>query len=88
MDKPATSNRKCVVLSGPQAIGKTMYATEIAKALGCTRIIDEWDGKTDHSADHALYITNAELVTLPVGASVVKVENESEILALIQRQAA
>lgn len=32
------------VLSGPQGSGKSRHAAEIARLLGATSIVDEWDG--------------------------------------------
>jgi len=35
-----------VIVHGPQACGKTRNARALAAALGCNKILDDWDGRT------------------------------------------
>lgn len=36
---------RAVVVVAPEGAGKTKNASRIATALGCSRIVDDWNGK-------------------------------------------
>jgi hypothetical protein len=71
------------ILSGPQGIGKTRYAAELASLLQCRNIVDEWDGRRKLS-EATLAITNAEHVTVPE-ATVLRVKDANSVKALLRK---
>ena len=71
-----------VVLTGPQAIGKTRKSGSLCEALGCSMIADNWDGKTDHKIS-ALYITNVDSFKAPEGARVIRANTADDLDALL-----
>jgi hypothetical protein len=75
--------QKIYILSGPQGIGKTRHAAELASLLHCGNIVDEWDGR-EKLPQGTLAITNGEPVTLP-GAVSLQVENSSGMNALLRK---
>lgn len=72
-----------IILSGPQEVGKTRHSAEIAKALNCHHIVDDWNG-TDALRDGTLAITNSDY-EMPEGAVAFHVEDTAgmELLAKI-----
>jgi len=46
-----------VVVIAPQGAGKSRHAAALAQRLGCTSIVDEWDGHGELPAG-ALVLTN------------------------------
>lgn len=46
-----------VILHGAQGAGKSRIAAAVARALGCTSMVDEWDGK-QAVAQGTLVVTN------------------------------
>jgi len=56
------------VLCGPQGIGKTKRAAELAAALGCTTVLDDWDG-AGRLPDRVLAVT-CDCVYFPVSGGV------------------
>lgn len=73
-----------VVLTGPQAIGKTRKSGSLREALGCSMIADNWDGKTDHKIS-ALYITNSDSFEAPEGARVIRASSAADLDDLIAK---
>lgn len=57
---PAAGGRS-VIVQGPQACGKTRNAARIAKALGLSKIVDDWQPGDALDKQHTLYLTNHEL---------------------------
>lgn len=59
-----------VVIHGPQGCGKTRNAQALAAHFGCTRIIDDWNGR-DRVEEGSLVLTNIDAfdmkALLPVG---------------------
>ena len=35
-----------IIVSGPQGCGKTTVSASLARRLGCTEIVDDWDGRS------------------------------------------
>lgn len=56
------------VLCGPQGIGKTRRADQLAAALGCTTVLDDWNGDRV-LPDGVLAVTN-DCVYFPAPGSV------------------
>ena len=52
-----------IIVCGPQGCGKTTIAVALARQLGCTRIVDDWDGKM-RLAKNALALTSIEISSL------------------------
>lgn len=38
--------KKPLIISAPQAAGKTRNAQLLMKKFGCSRLVDEWDGRS------------------------------------------
>ena len=59
-----------VILHGAQGAGKSCSAAAVARALGCTSMVDEWDGK-QAIAQGALVVTNLRLedFRVPLGVT-------------------
>lgn len=55
--QPIPAGRSVIVL-GPQACGKTRNAARIAKALGLTKIVDDWQPEDALDKQHTLYLTH------------------------------
>lgn len=53
------SHRSCVV-HGPMGCGKTTKAHAIAKALGLSKILDNWDAKSPAPPMDTLVLTNVD----------------------------
>lgn len=49
--------RNVVFVCAPQGAGKTMHAQALMTLLGCTSIVDAWDGES-LPPDGALVLTN------------------------------
>jgi hypothetical protein len=76
-------NMQTYILSGPQGIGKTHYADELASLLQCRNIVDEWDGRKELPPG-TLAITNGDHIT-PPGAVSLHIENSSSMNALLRK---
>ena len=50
---------KPIIIVTPQGAGKTLNAQKLQQALGCTRIVDEWDGRSPLQPGD-LALTNAD----------------------------
>lgn len=74
-------NQAPIILCGPQAVGKTRNAREIAAALGCDKIVDDWNGDDELSAG-TLAITNTDYV-MPTGSIGIHVEDTGGIETLL-----
>lgn len=48
-----------IIVYGPPGCGKSTHAPTFARRYGCTRIIDEWDGRSA-LPEGALALTNVE----------------------------
>lgn len=48
-------------LIGPQGSGKSKHATEIARLLGATQIVDGWDGETPIPEGSLLIVNDLQL---------------------------
>lgn len=60
-----------VILHGGQGSGKTTIAESLMLGFGCTRMVDEWDGKAQlNEGDFA--VTNMEPPFSVAGAIVIK----------------
>jgi hypothetical protein len=75
-------NQTTFILCGPQAAGKTLHAAQIAAGLGCSQIIDDWNG-TAPLPPGALAITNGDYV-IPPGGVVLHVEDRAGMANLIK----
>ncbi|OLU24325.1 hypothetical protein BVH06_21960 [Pseudomonas sp. PA27(2017)] len=53
------------MVQGPQACGKTYNAARIAKALGLSKIVDNWQPGDALDKQHTLYLTNHEFDESP-----------------------
>ncbi|OLU15435.1 hypothetical protein BVH03_23060 [Pseudomonas sp. PA15(2017)] len=53
------------MVQGPQACGKTRNADRIAKALGLSKIVDNWQPGDALDKQHTLYLTNSEVAESP-----------------------
>jgi hypothetical protein len=71
------------ILSGPQGIGKTRYAAELASLLQCRNIVDEWDGR-EELPQRTLAITSCEH-TPPSGAVSLYIEDSRGLNALLRK---
>lgn len=62
-----------IVLHGCQGAGKTTIVASIARHLGCTPVLDEWDGRQPIPKG-ALAVTNLPLedIRAPAGVSTVE----------------
>ncbi len=56
---------RTVLIHGPQGCGKTTYAEQFAKALGCKEIVDDWDAERDPITPGALHLTHGFPIGLP-----------------------
>lgn len=74
-----------VILSAPQGTGKTTQALRIASALGCTQIVEEWNG-SDPLPDGALALTNAPLLiaVAPSKAVVIKADSAGALERIVR----
>lgn len=74
-----------VILCAPQGTGKTTAARTIAAALGCTQIIEEWNG-SDPLPDGALALTNATLLiaVAPSKAVVIKADSAGALDRIVK----
>lgn len=70
------------ILTGPQAIGKTTAARQLAAILGCTHVVDDWNG-SDAIQPGALAITNALGHYPPAGAVAFSVSDAAGITNLL-----
>jgi SpoVK/Ycf46/Vps4 family AAA+-type ATPase len=59
-----------IILHGAQGAGKSLVAAAVARRLGCTSLIDGWDGKQPVS-EGALVVTNLPVddLRVPLGVS-------------------
>lgn len=73
-------NQPPIILCGPQAVGKTRNALEIAAALRCDTIVDDWNGD-DELRSGTLAITNADYV-MPTGSIGIHIEDAAGIETL------
>lgn len=73
---------KSYVLTGPRGIGKTRIAPRLAASLGCTRVIDEWNGSQTLPAG-TLAITNLLPKQIPAGLHVLHAESAEDLEKLI-----
>lgn len=48
-----------ILIHGPKACGKTRNAQALAAHFGCSRIVDDWNGR-DRVAPGALVLTNVD----------------------------
>lgn len=80
--------KRTYILTGPQAIGKTTAARQLASILGCARVVDDWNGGDPVEAG-ALTITNA-LVSRPprggVAFSVKDADGLAHLLAILSHR--
>jgi predicted kinase len=58
-----------IILHGCQGAGKSKVAASLARRLGCTSVLDEWDGRQQLPRG-ALAITNLSLGDFRVPSSV------------------
>lgn len=74
-----------VILSAHQGTGKTTAARTIAAALGCTQIIEEWNG-SDPLPDGALALTNSPLLiaAAPTKAVVIKADSAGALDRIVK----
>jgi len=70
------------ILCGPQGIGKTQRAQELAKLLSCDYLVDCWDG-VDPLRSGTLAVTNA-IYNMPEGAVAFRVEDAAGLDSLIR----
>jgi len=71
---------RTIIIVAPQGSGKTQHAQKLKEKLGCTRIVDEWDGQTPlRPGDLAL--TNLPLWELPLGSMVMTLEDALALAA-------
>ncbi|UQY33791.1 hypothetical protein K8U54_19060 [Pseudomonas fulva] len=62
--KPIPAGRS-VIVQGPQGCGKTLNAARIAKALGLTKIVDDWQPGAALDKQHTLYLTHHDFAESP-----------------------
>lgn len=77
------------ILCTPQGTGKSSHLDEIASLLGCSNVIEEWNGR-DTIPDDTLAVTNGDYV-LPVGAVAFSTAGNAglgSLINLLQHQAA
>lgn len=72
-----------IILCGPQAVGKTRRAESIANALGCERIVVDWNGR-DQLRDGTLAITNAEFWWNEATNMVRELQADGQVVGLTQ----
>lgn len=75
-------NQTTFILCGPQAVGKTLHAAQIAAGLGCSQIIDDWNGTTPIPPG-VLAITNGDFV-IPPGGIALHIEDSAGMERLIE----
>lgn len=56
-----------VVIHGPQGCGKARNAQALAAHFGCTRIVDDWNGR-DRIEEGSLVLTNSDAFGLKASA--------------------
>lgn len=71
---------RAIIIVAPQGAGKTQHAQALKAKLGCTHIVDEWDGRSPLKPGD-LALTNLSLAPAPAGVQVMTLE---EALALPQ----
>jgi len=70
-----------VLLVGPQGVGKTLHASQLAAALGLKNILDEWNGR-DRIPANTLALSNSPANTL-AAQRVIEVSTTADLMALI-----
>ncbi len=60
---------KPLIIVGPQESGKTKNAASFLQVFGCSRLVDDWDGKAPLKPGD-LALTNVENVSIPYGCKV------------------
>lgn len=81
----AKPRRPAVVIAGPQGVGKTLHADQLAKRYGCKVIADGWDG---HSLvpPGTLALTNLDSDERPIrGDYEVAVDSRQALEALARK---
>ncbi|MDO9596711.1 MAG: hypothetical protein Q7J47_03225 [Azoarcus sp.] len=71
---------RIVILSAPQATGKTRHARQLAVALRCNMIVDDYDG-TQRLYPGTLALTNAnpDDIDTPTGAEIIRAHDAADI---------
>lgn len=76
------------MLIGPQGIGKTRYARQIADAIGVSCIIDcdhdHSDNRELDITDNSLFVSNVAPQNVELGTVLFKVKTEKDILDVIK----
>jgi len=55
------ANPSAVYVFAPQGAGKSTHAAELARLLGCTSVVDEWDGSSP-VPDGALVLAQTDVL--------------------------
>lgn len=80
---------RIIILTAPQGAGKTRYAHELARALGCQCIVDEFDGSQRlYPGTLALTCLEPDELDVPAGAEIVRARDMADIGQIIERGAA
>jgi hypothetical protein len=58
-DSQFESSEKTVILCLPQGLGKTQLAAPLARALGCSSIVDDWNALGEGLSRGALHLTSS-----------------------------
>lgn len=75
------SRRNITIIHGPQASGKSRRAQEFMRLYGCTRLVEEWDGKQPlRDGDLALTQMEPPFIADVSGAQIMPITRAKGIL--------